>query len=133
MKGLNLFRHPDQTCFYDACYFGDLTLAKRLSKSDNVDIHAEDEYGFGLACYHGKEKVAKWLYRLSNNIAIDHVNKAISTGGGFRSKSSMGNWLTKIGVCYCEKPYDFLSYPNCRNYLKNQYYSRHIKSPLKKL
>ena len=74
-----------QIQFYEACRIGGLTSVKHLINNFNINVHAENEKGFRLACWKGHLNVVQYL--LENNFNIDvHANNE----DGFR-------WACKYG------------------------------------
>ena len=64
------------TEFKKACRTGDINQAKQLVEKYNIDIHAEDEYPFKMACYNGHFELVKYLTNLNQNINIHANNEA---------------------------------------------------------
>jgi hypothetical protein len=54
--------------FYGACIVGDLQGAMSLYQLCGVDIHANDDLAFRLACWRGHLAVAQWLLGLGVDI-----------------------------------------------------------------
>ena len=63
--------------FIDACYEGRLEVVKYLLTSpeltENVDIHAENDWGFRIACEQGRLEVVKCLIIDMNIDKTTHI------------------------------------------------------------
>src|SRR4029079_4387201 len=54
--------------FPNACAYGYLFVAQYFFNKYDIDIHIDDECAFRGACYNNHMEIAKWLFKLSNEI-----------------------------------------------------------------
>jgi hypothetical protein len=63
--------------FLEACKYGQIEEAKRLTQDHQVDVHADNESAFRQTCAYGHIDIAKWLVN-------DHqVDVGVNNGRAF--------------------------------------------------
>jgi hypothetical protein len=71
-------------------------LATWLYSLGGIDIHAQSDFPFRMACNFGHLSVAKWLYSL-DSIDIHINNEAAFRGACLSGHLSVAQWLSSLG------------------------------------
>jgi len=91
----------EENNFVSACIDNNLLVAKYLCQKNKINIHANDEYAFRCAFYHGHLEIAKWLYLLGNEIGypvnIHTDNEYAFTSACKNGHLEISKWLYLLG------------------------------------
>lgn len=92
----------NQELFQEYCETGRLADAKHLFQSDNtIDISADHEYAFSLACENGYLDVAKWLYSVKPSI---NISESTFRYACYNNNLEVARWLLSL----CPNKYEII-------------------------
>ena len=84
----------EQQLFIRHCVNGDLDGINELIKTHNINIHADNEYGFRQACQNGHLHIVEYL------INIYFINIHAKVEGGFRWACQNGQGKERLRLSF---------------------------------
>ncbi|AYV81942.1 MAG: hypothetical protein Harvfovirus83_3 [Harvfovirus sp.] len=82
--------------FSDACYQGQLELAKRIFNEHEINIHEDGDALFRNCCYFGNLDTAQWLYSLGGvniHVCLDYAFRWAC----YKGHSAVAMWVYSLG------------------------------------
>ncbi len=85
-----------QANFENACWNGDIILAKKLWLNNKINVNINSELIFRWTCKNGHIEVAQWLWQISPNIRI-HIDNEYAFRYSCRyGHTNIVKWLLEI-------------------------------------
>ena len=93
-------------CFQRACMAGDTATARWLAATHSVDVHAQNDRAFRLACNGGHRQLAEWLCCLYPATDIHACDEQAFAAACVRGDLPLAQWLWNRGgvTAYAARP-----------------------------